>query len=419
MKILLVTHKYPPHALGGVEVYTYHLARALRGRHQVFVFYRHDDRDGPAFAEYDQEADGIFVRRVSCRPQGWRATVAGQFVDTFLNRPIEDSLVRLVAQVQPDLVHLQHLMSLSVGIAHRLRRAGLPVVLTLHDYWFLCANSQLVWPDGRVCRGKAAGMNCVRCATAARFPSVWVPWLRPAVAPLFLWRDWVVKRAALQARFFIAPSRFLIGQYVAAGFPKERFIYLENGIPLDRLRRAQWQATDGPLRVTFLGALAWQKGVHVLVEAFNGLPEGVARLRIWGDPGVFPEYAERLRRCLTHPDASLMGPIANERVGEVLADSDVLVVPSLWYENSPMVIQEAHALGVPVIASDLGALAEKVHHEVDGLLFPPGDVLALQRTLQRILDEPDLLPRLRSGVPSPLDIEEHAGELERLYRQVV
>lgn len=419
MKILLVVHKYPPHALGGVEVYTYHLACALRERHQVFVFYRHDDREGPALSEYDQEVDGVFVRRISCRAQGWRASVAGEFLGTFLNRPVEDSLARLIAHVQPDLVHLQHLMSLSVRIPHWMRRSGLPLLITFHDYWFLCANSQLVWPDGQSCRGKAAGMNCVRCAAAARFPSALIPWLRPALAPLFLFRDRMVRQAALQAQRFISPSHFLIDQYTAAGFPKERFIYVENGIPLERLRRSRWQPTDGPLRVTFLGALAWQKGVHILIEAFNGLPEDAARLRIWGDPTIFPEYAGRLRRSVAHPDAHLMGPIANERVGEVLANSDVLVVPSLWYENSPMVIQEARALGVPVVASDLGALAEKVRHEIDGLLFPPGDALALRGALQRLLDEPNLLPRLRSGVPSPGDMSKHALELEGIYRQML
>ena len=419
MKVLLVSHKFPPYALGGVEIYTHHLAQALRARHQVFVFYRHDDRDGPVFAEHDQEADGVLTRRVSCNPRGWKASVAGEFFGTFLNREIEASFARFVAKVQPDLIHVQHVMALSARLLHLGRQSGTPLLLTLHDYWFICGNSQLVWPDGQTCRGKAGGMNCVRCAAAARFPSPLIPWLRPALAPLFLYRDRVVRQAALQARRFISPSRFLIEQYVAAGFPRERFTDLENGIQLERIRRFPWQPFDGPLRVTFLGALAWQKGAHVLAEAFNGLPGGVACLRIWGNPTAFPDYADYLGRMLTHPDARLMGPIANERVGEVLADSDVLVVPSLWYENSPVVIQEARAMGVPVVASGLGALAEKVHHDVDGLLFPPGDAAALRQALQRLVAEPALLPRLRQGIPLPTDIDQHARELEAVYCQVL
>jgi glycosyltransferase involved in cell wall biosynthesis len=239
------------------------------------------------------------------------------------------------------------------------------------------------------------------------------------LAPLFLYRDRIVRRAALQAQRLISPSHFLIDRYIEEGFPADRFTYLENGLPTDHLRNLSWQPSNGPLRVTFLGSLAWQKGVHVLAEAFKALPPGTARLRIWGDPAVFSDYVDGVRRSLAHPDVEWMGRIANERVGEVLADSDVMVAPSVWYENSPIVIQEARAAGVPVVASGHGALAEKVRHEIDGLLFPPGDAVALRQALLRLVEEPDLLPRLRVGMPPPADMDEHMEQLETIYRQVV
>jgi glycosyltransferase involved in cell wall biosynthesis len=419
MKILLVSHKFPPYSLGGVEVYTHNLAQALSRQHQVSVFYRHDDAEGPAFAEHDEDVDGILTRRVSCRPSGLADSVAGEFLGTFLNRQIEDSFSRFVTQIQPDLIHVQHVMALSARLLHLARESGIPVLLTLHDYWFICGNSQLIWPDALTCQGKAWGVNCVRCAAAARFPTRLVDWLRPALAPLFLYRDRVVGAAARQAYQFVSPSRFLIDQYVAAGFPADRFLHLENGLRLEHIKQYPWQPADGPLRVTFLGSLAWQKGVQVLVKAFNGLPEGAARLQIWGDPAVFPEYVQSLHDLSAHPAIHFMGRIANERVGEVLADSDVMVVPSVWYENSPVVIQEARAAGVPVIASGHGAMAEKVRHDVDGLLFPPGDAAALRQTLQRLIDEPDLLPHLRRNIPPPMDMDEHVRDLEGLYRRLV
>jgi len=419
MKILLLSHKFPPYSLGGVEVYTQNLAQALGQRHQVSVFYRHDDVDGPLFAEHDEQVDGILTRRVSCNPSGLAASVAGEFLGTFLNRQIEDSFSRFVAHIQPDLIHIQHVMALSARLLHLARESGAPLLLTLHDYWFICGNSQLIWPNAQTCQGKAWGMNCVRCAAAARFPSRLVQWLRPALAPLFLYRDRLVGKAARQADQFISPSKFLIDQYIAAGFPADRFLYLENGIPVERVRQFSWQPSAGPLRVTFLGSLAWQKGVHILVEAFSGLPSGVARLRIWGDPGVFPSYVEHLQRMSIPLSTQFMGRIANDRVGEVMADSDVIVVPSVWYENSPVVIQEARAAGVPVVASGHGALTEKVRHDVDGLLFPPGDVVALRQALWRLVDEPDLLPRLRQNIPPPMDMDRHVQELEALYHNLV
>ncbi len=416
MRILLVAHKYPPHSLGGVEVYTRHLAQALGQRHQVLVFYRHDEPGGPPLAEMDEQVDGIETRRVSLAPRGLGASVAGEFLGTFLNPAIEEGFARLLATWQPDLVHFQHVMTLSARLPALAARAGVPALLTLHDYWFICGNSQLIWPDARTCQGKALGMNCVRCAAAARFPSPLATAARPALAPLFLYRDRAVRQAAMQARRLISPSHFLMEQYVAAGFPAERFLVLENGLPLEQIRRVPWRVADGPLRVTYLGSLAWQKGVHVLIEAVNGLPPGSARLRICGDPTVFPGYSARLRQAARHPGIEFAGRVANEQVGQVLADSDVVAVPSLWYENSPIVIQEARAAGVPVIASGHGALAEKVRHEVDGLFFAPGDAAALRRALLRLVDEPGLLERLRQSIPPPVDVAQHVQQLEELYR---
>ena len=164
MKILLVAHKYPPHSLGGVEVYTRHLAQALGQRHRVLVFYRHDEPGGPHLAELDEQVDGVETRRVSLAPRGLGASVAGEFMGTFLNPAIEDSFARLLATWQPDLVHFQHVMALSARLPALSARAGVPALLTLHEYWFICGNSQLIWPDAQTCRGKALGMNEVGAA---------------------------------------------------------------------------------------------------------------------------------------------------------------------------------------------------------------------------------------------------------------
>jgi glycosyltransferase involved in cell wall biosynthesis len=115
----------------------------------------------------------------------------------------------------------------------------------------------------------------------------------------------------------------------------------------------------------------------------------------------------------------MMGRIPNERVGEALADSDVIVVPSLWYENSPVVIQEARAVGIPAVVSGHGALVEKVRDGVDGLYFPPGDVDALREKLQKLLDDPGLQARLREHVPAPMDMRAHVERLETIYEQVI
>jgi len=418
MRIALVVHKFPPASLGGTEIYTCNLARALSRRHEVFVFHR-DDGEGNVFCEEWQEREGFRAWRVGRAFDASQASPAALFWDTFHNRDVEASFDRFLDEVQPQVVHFHHLMLLSYRLIDQAKRRGLPCLLTLHDYWFVCANSQLIWPDARTCKGKALGLNCVRCATA-RIGKPWMTAARLAIAPIFQLRDALVRRAALRADRLVAPSRFLINRYIADGFPAERFVLLENGLDVDRVRSSVRRSpADGRLCVTYLGALAWQKGVHILVDAFRDLPPERATLRIFGNPDVFPEYAADLRRRANRANTLFEGRLPNQQVGRVLAETDVLAVPSLWYENAPVVIQEARAAGVPVISSAHGALTEKVRDGVDGLLVPPGDVVAWRAALQRLVDEPGLLAHLRANVRPPMTMAEHVGRLESLYAQLV
>ncbi len=417
MRVALVVHKFPPVSLGGTEIYTWNLAQGLAARgHTVSVFYR-DDEDGSAFREGWQTTSPFGIWRVGRAFDASRADPAHLFFDTFLNRDVEGSFQRFLAETQPDLVHFQHLMLLSVRLPALVRQAGIPMLLTLHDYWFRCANSQLIWPNEQVCRGKLGGIHCARCATV-RVGSGLVRAIHPVLAPLFQWRDSVVRRAALGIGYFVSPSQFLREQYLAVGFPAERFLVLENGIDGARVRNyAARPAGTNALRVIYLGSLAWQKGVHVLVEAMRGLsPERIC-LRVYGSPKTFPEYAARLEALADPANTVFEGAIPNTQVGQVLAETDVLAVPSLWYENSPVVIQEAYAAGVPVVASRLGALVEKVHEGVDGELVQPGDVAAWRAMLQRLIDSPSELARLRSNVRAPLSLDEHIEKLDDIYHR--
>lgn len=420
MRIALVVHKLPPFSVGGTEIYTHNLGRALSETHDVAVFYREDSGD-QGLREGGRRDDGYQRWRagpaLGAEPRG----VIGAFFDTFLNPGVERSFAEFLDSFQPDLVHFQHLMLLSFRLMAQARRRGIPRILTLHDYWFICANSQLVWPDGRICTGKALGLNCARCASA-RIERSWMRIARPAIALLFQARDALVSRAALQADRLIAPSRFLIERYIQAGFPPERFVFLENGLDVGRVRRSsrrESSARDPRLRVTYLGSLAWQKGVDVLVKAFRALPPDRAVLRVFGNPDVFPDYAADLRVQANPENTSFEGSVPNDQVGAVLAETDLLAVPSVWFENSPVVIQEARAAGVPVMASAHGALEEKVRDGVDGILVPPGDVGAWHEALCDLMRDPHRVAAMAAESPEPMTVREHVAILETIYRAVL
>ena len=415
MRLVLPVHKFPPESLGGTEIYTRTLASALvQAGHTVAVFY-------PSITVQqltpDVTAEGILR---------WRAPLAvtraaegpiHQFWHTFRDQAIETAFTTFLQEYQPDLVHFQHVQGVSARLIEQA--VGRPRLATLHDYWYFCANSQLIRPDRQPCPGPSWGChNCVDCATA-RADLVRLRRLRPLVALPFAYRNVYLRRLVNQIDRFIAPSEFLRQQYLGQGWPAAKLVTLENG--MDRRRLVDAPDLDLPTpparpHFGFIGSLAWQKGVHILVEAFNQLPHHAA-LTIYGSDSAFPDYGAELRRLARHPHIRFAGPIGFEGVGAALRQFDALIVPSLWYENSPLVIQEAYVMGVPVIASRIGALSEKVQEQKTGLLFPPGDSAALAALLQGLIDQPAQLQPLRHGIQPPPTIEEHTAQIIRLYEE--
>ncbi|OQA44532.1 MAG: Glycogen synthase [Chloroflexi bacterium ADurb.Bin325] len=416
MRIAFTVHKFPPESLGGTEIYTWSAARALAAQgHEVSVFYPLAE---VAAAERRVRRDGVQLWRAPLPAGRPRENPAAQYWHTFRDAAIEADFAAFLAEARPDVIHYQHVQ----GVSARLIALGQgrPRIVTLHDYWYFCANSQLIRPDRRVCDGPRFGWNCVDCATA-RADLAPLRIARPLLALPFAYRNVYLRRLAAQVDLFLAPSEFLRGQYIRQGFPADRIRVLENGI--DRARLDAPPAAplpEPPARphFGFLGSLAWQKGVHVLIEAFNQLPPAVA-LTIYGSDRTFPEYAAELKALARHPHIRFAGALDYRSVGAALRQLDALVVPSVWYENSPLVIQEAYAAGAPVIASRLGALTEKVQEGVTGYLFEPGDSADLARVLKRLSAEPERLAVLRPNLRPGPDMVEHAAALAALYAELI
>jgi len=411
MRILHLVHQYLPDHVGGTELYTHWLAReqARRG-HQVSVFHRRSAEG----AGWEPRADGDV--------QVWAAwsgplRPTRRFLATFGDLPIERAFEHVLGEVRPDLVHIQHLMGLPVRLIDVLQDRGVPYVITLWDYWWVCANAQLLTNySQRVCDGPRAFLNCARCALA-RAGWTWFWPAVPALAALLAWRNRLLRRVMEGAGGLIAPTPFVRRWYAAHRAPTERMRVVLPGLegPGAGLRRGE--PREGPVRFVYIGGLSWQKGVHVLVEAFAGV-RGAAELWIAGDESFAPDYVSYLRG-MTSSAVRFLGRLSREQVWEVLAQVDVVVVPSIWYETFSFLISEAFTAGVPVVASRLGPLADRVRDGVDGLLVPPGDVEAWRAALQRLVDEPALLERLRASVRPPVTLAEHADRLEALYAEVV
>lgn len=410
MRILNLVHQYLPERVGGTELYAQAIAGEMAARgHDVAVLYR-SDRPTPGLVA--REEDGVAV---------WSADAgtlspAQRFLATYRNPPLRQAFVQALDRFRPDVVHVQHMMGWpAASLAGELRRRRIPYVITLWDFWWRCANAQLLTNySGEICPGPSpAFLNCARCATARAGHPNFYPAL-PAVAPLMAARNRALSSVIEGAARLIAPTEFVRQWHVARGFPADRVVTLPPALAYNGALPPQ--RAPRPFRALYVGGLSPQKGVHALIEAFGGV-RGDAELCVAGDETAFPRYSARLRES-ARGNVRFLGRLDRAGVWRALSEADVVAVPTLWYETYSFIISEAFAAGAPVLASRLGPIADRVRDGVDGLLLPPGDVAAWRSALQSLVDSPDTLARLRQGLRAPPTLAQHADDLEKLLATV-
>jgi glycosyltransferase involved in cell wall biosynthesis len=163
------------------------------------------------------------------------------------------------------------------------------------------------------------------------------------------------------------------------------------------------------------------KAPHLLLQAHARLPADRIVVEVFGAMTAYhgdTSYGRVMAPLLRHPGVTAHGAWPHERLAEALGRLDVLVVPSVWQENSPFVIREAFAAGVPVVASRVGGIPETIVDGKNGLLFEPGSADDLHRVLSRLIEEPGLLQRLRSGIPRVRTISQDVDALREHYREL-
>ncbi len=443
MRILEVVHGFPPAAQGGSEIYAHAHARALHRQYgdEVVVLTREQNPSRREYSVRTEDRDGIRIIWVN---NTFRATRT--FEETYRNKTIDAIAAHLIDGFRPDVAHIHHLTCLSTTIVKTLARRGIPSVLTLHDYWLICHRGQLLDVNLEACDGPGE-LGCNRClglpgrvpeavfATAPglrsfahRLPAATAHQLRGVAERLMAWdgsaadgraarRLAHMREVCAEVTQFLAPSHYVRDRFVQFGVPAERITVA--GYGFDHAPFAGLERPSSPsLRLGFLGSLMVSKAPHVLLRAFSRLPRGAASVSLFGAHTSYHgdvRYRQQLEPLLAAAGVRCNGAIPHDRVAAALASIDVLVVPSIWPENSPLVIQEAFLAGVPVVAARIGGIPEVVDDGRNGLLFEPGSVDDLYRVLSRLVDEPTLLETLRCGVPGVLTIEEDVARTRRLY----
>lgn len=435
MKLLFVIHQYFPECHSGTEQYCRAMTREATRRGDEVVILSLDPwigRDDPPLLLHDEPYEGIPVPRL----RHWWGLSANDVLLDYHNPLVARRFAGVLDQVQPDAVHFFHLRRLAADCIDVVRERGLPALVNLMDFWYVCPRFTLQRTDGSLCTGPPdGGLGCVPC----EFPDLDGAFTDPDVAPAArafataLSRTPVARGVA--ARFAavirrkadllerlaradaaIAPSRFLAETFVANGFPEERIVTVPYGLEEGRVRRLPVERPRSPLRLAFMGVLSPWKGADVLVRAVRAV-EGPLELRVHGrtEEPMFQDYIGTVRELAAgDPRISFPGAFDHAQLESVLAETDLLVVPSLWYENTPLVVLEAFQAGVPVAVSALGGMTEGVEPGVNGFHFPPGDADALAALLRELLANPD---RLRSLDPRPVrSIADNYDVLAPLWR---
>ena len=413
MKILHIVHQYLPETIGGTELYTQTLAQhQVAAGHSVAVFYP-SQREEKLWQTTDNHL------RVYGAAVGLRSRTR-IFLSTFGDKALREMFTAVLQQEQPDLIHIQHLMGLPTSLIDAIQ---VPFVITLHDYWYGCGNAQLVTNyDSTICQGPDHWFyNCGRCALARGGQS---EWLAPLVAPLMAWRNVRLRPILQRASKVIAPTHFVQQTYQQLGLAGDNMIVIPHGIEVPHEQIQAILATrplrqPGTLHIGYIGSLGWQKGVHNLIAAVNRLPTEGVKLTIYGRLDTFPDYVAELQQQAHHPGIHFAGPVSRTDLWAALAAFDVVVMPTLWYEASPLTIQEVFAVGVPIVASRIGAMTEKIREGVDGRLVPPGNADALHKVLFNLLTDPTSLTQLRQNIQPVHTMAEHIEEIEALYRTLL
>jgi len=418
--VLYVCHNHPSVRPGGAEAYALELHRAMRasGEFTPLLLAKGGPPVGPTggahggtpFAPVGDDGDEYFVY-----------TDGYDFDWLFGTLPGKDFYTRhfraFLQAYRPDVVHFQHTLFLGYDLLREVRNTlpDVPIVYTLHEFLPIChRQGQMVRTGSGERCDRASPRRCHECF--------------PEISPqTFFLRERFIQSHLSLVDVFLAPSRFLLERYVDWGIPRDRIRFEEYG-RLRPERVAETRPRAQRDRFGFFGQLNPFKGVDVLLEAMRllgtgGDATGGAHLWVHGanldlQEGAFQNRFRELVEA-TKDQVTLVGRYDHGQLPRLMENVDWVVVPSVWWENSPLVIQEAFLHGRPVICSDVGGMAEKVDDGVNGLHFPAGDPIGLSRVLAQAASTTGLWERLRSGLPAIYTMDEHVQALQSLYTSLL
>jgi len=307
--------------------------------------------------------------------------------------------------LDPDLIHFQHFIHFSLswfGVAKEVL-PKIKIIFTIHEFLAICPNSgQMIktkWQQNQLCY-KSGVSECSKC-----FP--YIP------RDIFEKRIYHVKKYFNFIDLFISPSQFLLKRYLAFGINKNKILYLENG---HKIIKPKTKTRSTTLRLLYLGQINKFKGLHILLDSMKNLTNENIFLSIYGK-FQDNEYENFIKRKISSlSNVKFYGQYEQNEVNNIFSKNDILVVPSVWWENSPVVIQESFIFKTPVLCSNIGGMKEKVNNGVNGIHFKSGSVADLTQKILYLYQNRQILEKLSQNIQPVKSIESNCQELVSIYR---
>jgi glycosyltransferase involved in cell wall biosynthesis/tetratricopeptide (TPR) repeat protein/GT2 family glycosyltransferase len=400
---------------GGGTILPRQIARAFARRgHRMTVVYSASQNlpDKPPYYTKESEEAGVRLIGIYNRP----AILCDL---QHPEREIEDATVRkiiagIIDETKPDIVHHHNLVTLSMSVAEEVRRRGIPSVYTSHNYWLLCPRLYLFQQNLSLCDGPSPdGSKCAVCTGQQNKQFEYAKRIEQGHKLIHCNTD---RHLAVSQRL--------------------RELFIKNGHSADRIHVLQqqpetvddiWRQVGSaraiasyahrPIKIGFIGSLLPQKGVHILLDSMKSLREIDVECHIFGNG---PEsYLEFLRKQDTDGFIRFHGRYETIQLPDILKESDIIVVPSIWEDCAPLVVAEALAARCLVIGSRIGGIPDFIEDQVNGFLFEPGNSEDLHQILTRIIYDHGLLGKLQSNIKQPKGFDAYLDELVDHYSDVI
>ena len=439
MHILKIIHGYPPDYNAGSEVYSQSIVNELVKTNKITVFTREENDYEPDFKfrkETKGNIDFVYVNMARGK-------------DGYNHKILNEKFAHLIAEIKPDIAHIGHLNHLSTGIVDELNKAKIPIIFTLHDFWLMCPRGQFLQRnfDGNNTYNLCDKQENRKCANSCykMYFSGYEMSFEQSLSYEFShsehigkdklndvehWSNWIdsrmhtTKELINKIELFIAPSKYLMNRFITDfDMQKNKIIYLDYGFPTHYLQPVE-PKTNGIFTFGYIGTHIPAKGLNLLIEAFSKIKK-TSKLKIFGRMNGQNTRALKKMAKNSKNKIEFCGEYINKNLAKTVFNQvNAIVVPSIWGENSPLVIHEAQACKIPVITADFGGMKEYVKHQTNGLLFEHRNSNSLQKQMLFAIENPtkmsDLGQRgyLFSETGEVPEIKEHCKELMKLYNTI-